>query len=233
MMMQAASAWSPQAPSRTWRGLLLVLGLHAVLFAALYWGLGSAIVRSAPKVVMAQLMQAPVSEPEPPAPQTQTPEPPAAKPLTPVVPSIPQRVESAATPAPTLSAVAPDTPLAAASPEPVLAASPASAMVQAPVAVVPTVRVPATLQASGRCKKPEYPVLSRRKGEQGTVLLQFLIGVEGQVIESKILKSSGFVRLDDAARLALAQCQFQPGSVDGSPEPSWANVKYIWKLQDE
>jgi protein TonB len=199
----------------------MVLGLHAVLFAALYWGLGSEVVRAAPKVVMAQLMQDPVPIPE--ASQPKLPEQPAAKPLPPVVPSAAQRVESA---------VAPDTPLAAASPEPVLAASPAPAMVEAPVAVVSTVRVPATLQASGRCKKPEYPLLSRRKEEQGTVLLQFLIGVEGQVIESKILKSSGFVRLDDAARLALTQCQFQPGSVDGSPEPSWANVKYIWKLQD-
>jgi protein TonB len=224
MMMQVVSAWSPEAPSRSWRGLLLVLGLHAVLFAALYWGLGSALVRSAPKVVMAQLMQAPVSEPEPPTSQPKMPEPPAAKPLPPVVPSVPQRVESA---------VAPDTPLAAASPEPVLAASPVPAVVQAPAAVVPPVRVPAALQASGRCKKPEYPVLSRRKEEQGTVLLQFLIGVDGQVLESKILKSSGFTRLDDAARMALAQCQFQPGSVDGTPEPSWANVKYIWKLQDE
>ena len=92
------------------------------------------------------------------------------------------------------------------------------------------VRVAATLQASGKCAKPAYPDLSRRKEEEGSVQLKFYIGVQGQVLDSQIEKSSGYTRLDEAARTGLAQCQFKPGAIDGKPEPSWASLKYTWRL---
>ncbi|MDO8699181.1 MAG: energy transducer TonB [Rhodoferax sp.] len=99
----------------------------------------------------------------------------------------------------------------------------------APVAA-PPVRVAANLQASGTCQKPEYPALSRRREEQGSVMLKLLIGVNGNVLESQIEHSSGFARLDEAARAALAKCQFKAGTIDGKPEPSWASMKYTWRL---
>lgn len=67
--------------------------------------------------------------------------------------------------------------------------------------------------------------------EEGTVSLKFLIGVDGKVMQADIEKSSGFVRLDEAARNALSKCQFRPGTVDGKPEQSWANIKYTWRLE--
>lgn len=96
--------------------------------------------------------------------------------------------------------------------------------------MAPPVRVAAHLQASGTCQKPEYPALSRRREEQGAVMLRFLIGIDGNVLESQVAQSSGFARLDEAARAALSKCQFKPGTVDGIPEPSWASLKYIWRL---
>jgi protein TonB len=96
--------------------------------------------------------------------------------------------------------------------------------------MAPPVRVAAHLQASGTCQKPEYPALSRRREEQGSVMLRFLIGTDGNVLESQIAQSSGFARLDEAARAALSKCQFKPGTVDGTPEPSWASLKYTWRL---
>ncbi len=67
--------------------------------------------------------------------------------------------------------------------------------------------------------------------EEGTVTLKFLIGVDGKVMQADIEKSSGFTRLDEAARNALSKGQFRPGTVDGKPEQSWASIKYTWRLE--
>jgi protein TonB len=107
---------------------------------------------------------------------------------------------------------------------------PPAPVVQAPPPA-PIVRVPAVINAAANCRKPEYPSASRRNDEEGTVQLRFLIGVDGLVIESKVEVSSGFARLDEAARSALSKCQFKPGTANGVPEQSWASMKYTWRLE--
>jgi len=62
--------------------------------------------------------------------------------------------------------------------------------------------------------------------------LQFLIGLDGKVADSKIERSSGFRALDAAAKNALSLCKFKPGLVDGKPQQSWTVVDYVWKLPD-
>ena len=79
--------------------------------------------------------------------------------------------------------------------------------------------------------KPEYPPKALRNEETGVVTLQFLIGVDGRVVESKVDKSSGYRDLDIAARNALSLCKFKPGTVDGKPEQSWTKMQYVWKLE--
>jgi len=96
----------------------------------------------------------------------------------------------------------------------------------------PMVRTPAVINATSNCETPEYPNQSRRLQESGTVQLRFYVSAEGRVIESSIEKSSGYKRLDEAARLSLSKCQFKPGTVDGKPEASWANLRYVWKIED-
>ena len=64
-----------------------------------------------------------------------------------------------------------------------------------------------------------------------TVQLKFLVGADGKVIESAVEKSSGFRRLDEAARAGLSKCQFKPATVDGNPQQSWASMKYTWRLE--
>ena len=81
------------------------------------------------------------------------------------------------------------------------------------------------------CKKPEYPAASIRYEEQGTVTLSFLIGIDGKVVDKKIIKSSGFVALDTAALNAIAKCSFRPATADGKPEQSWQPVQYVWSLR--
>jgi protein TonB len=80
------------------------------------------------------------------------------------------------------------------------------------------------------CREPEYPSASQRLGEHGTVVLAMLVGADGKVTESKVEKSSGYPRLDEAARVALSRCRFTPGTSNGVPEPAWAPIKYVWKL---
>ena len=89
--------------------------------------------------------------------------------------------------------------------------------------------VAATINASS-CEKPEYPSSSKRLEEEGTVQLKFLVGADGKVIESAVEKSSGFRRLDEAARQSLSKCTFKPGTKDGVAVESWASMKYTWAL---
>ncbi len=202
-------------------GLGVVVLLHLLFFWALNAGLGRELLHTAPALVMAQLLT-----PEPPSPPAAVPPPPPQKtatpPPTPVAPL----------PAPVLE----PTPVAAV-PAPAIALAPTPpAPAPAPAAVVyapppPAVRVAATLQATGKCQKLEYPTLSSKREEQGSVVLKFLIGVDGHVQDSQIEQSSGYARLDEAARAGLSKCQFKPGTVDGKPEASWASLKYTWRLE--
>ena len=89
---------------------------------------------------------------------------------------------------------------------------------------------PAVISAAN-CAKPAYPAASRRAEEEGNVVVKFLVDVDGKVIDSKVEKSSGYNRLDEATRNALSKCQFTPATVDGKPEQSWASIQYTWRLE--
>jgi len=104
-------------------------------------------------------------------------------------------------------------------------------VVQAPPAPpAAPVRTAAVVNAAA-CEKPEYPVASRRLEEEGTVNLRFLVGVDGKVLQAEVVKSSGFRRLDEAARAGLSKCQFKPATVNGHPEQAWATMSYTWRLE--
>jgi len=60
-----------------------------------------------------------------------------------------------------------------------------------------------------------YPAVSRRLGEQGHVTLKVVVGADGQPQDVQVKKSSGYERLDQAAREAMLRCRFVPGKVDG------------------
>jgi protein TonB len=82
-----------------------------------------------------------------------------------------------------------------------------------------------------QCDKPEYPSASQRMEEEGTVGLKFLVGTDGKVIQSEIAKSSGYKRLDEAARAGLAKCLVRPAMADGKPEQAWTTIQYVWRLE--
>ena len=103
--------------------------------------------------------------------------------------------------------------------------APATPSVAVPVRAMPRL----DLQ---RSEQPEYPPVSRRLGEQGTAVIEVLVGVDGRVLDAKLLQSSGYDRLDQAALAgAKANCRFIPGTVDGKPQTMWFTFKFNWKLQ--
>lgn len=88
--------------------------------------------------------------------------------------------------------------------------------------------VPASFD-SKNCKA-EYPKASLMNEEQGTVSMSFQVSASGDVLESKVEKSSGFKNLDKAAIKAISACKFKPGSKDGKPDTTWTKVDYAWRL---
>ena len=234
-----------RANRKPW-GLGVVVLLHLLVFWAIQAGLSRDITRQLPQVVQAVLLQetppppapaprvepVPPAPPPPPTPQPSPPPPPVAPtPPPPVaapspappaqVPPVEVAVGPSVTPTQAITAVANSSP----QPAPAVAAAPA-----APSRPAPPTRTPASVSAA-QCEKPDYPSASRRMEEEGTVSLRFLVGVDGKVIQSEIEKSSGFKRLDEAARAGLSKCRFQPATVDGRPEQAWASMKYTWRLE--
>jgi protein TonB len=217
-MIDYASRQRP--PRKHIVGLTVVLVLHGLLFWAINSGLARKFVKVVNGPVEAVLLEEtppdipPPPPPPPPLPPKNLPPPPNA-----YVPPVDAQVATP-TPVNTIAAVA-STPQAVAPPSPVQTA---------PAPVTAPAITAAVISASG-CEKPEYPSASKRMEEEGTVQLKFLVGVDGKVIESAIEKSSGFRRLDEAARAGLSKCQFRPGTVDGKPQQSWASMKFTWRLE--
>jgi protein TonB len=66
-------------------------------------------------------------------------------------------------------------------------------------------------------KPPRYPVESRRKREQGTVLLALTLAPDGSVDTIAVARSSGFSRLDNAALDAVRRWRWKPMVQQGQP----------------
>jgi periplasmic protein TonB len=71
-----------------------------------------------------------------------------------------------------------------------------------------------------RAPAPVYPPESSRKRERGTVVLRVLVDTAGRPAQIQIERSSGFARLDDAARAAVQKALFRPHEVDGHAQPA-------------
>ena len=198
--------------------MVLVVLLHLLFFWALQSGLVRTVTQKAQVVVDAVLLSEDKPSIPPPAPKNLPPPPKNAPPPPAWVPPVETPV--AAPPAPTAVTAVTSTPTPPAPAAPAAAAGPKT----------DAVRTAAVVNAA-QCEKPDYPSASRRLEEEGTVHLRFLVGVDGKVIQAEVEKSSGYKRLDEAARAGLSRCQFRPATVDGKPEQAWASMRYTWRLE--
>ena len=77
---------------------------------------------------------------------------------------------------------------------------------------------------------PPYTSLSRRMGEQGTVLLKVQVSAEGRPLSVAVKKSSGFERLDEAAVKAAANWRFVPAKQGNAAVVSGVEVPIQFSL---
>lgn len=143
--------------------------------------------------------------------------------------STPTEVAQAAPVAPVSAPTAP-TPPAPRAEAPPAPAPPSPA--PAPAVTAPSktdVSIPASYSASNQ--KPIYPNMSKRLGEQGTVVLRVLVKADGSAGEVEVKSSSNYSRLDQAAIDAVKTWRFNPAKIDGKATDEWYQVPIPFKLQ--
>lgn len=75
---------------------------------------------------------------------------------------------------------------------------------------------------------PIYPVIGKKSGTQGVVVLEAIIDTDGSVSEVSVLRSIPL--LDDAAITAVRQWRFEPGFRDGRPVRQRLTVSVSFRL---
>ena len=207
---------------KNFTGITIVVLLHILVAYGIVTGLGKRMVAKMTEPVETKIIE----EVKPPPPKDLPPPPPPPEMKAPPPPFIPP-VEVNVTQVPVVQNV-----IAVATTQKPVSNELAKAL-PAPATAAPgpakSVRIAAVADFA-TCEKPAYPKASQRNEETGTVTLSFLIGVDGRVADSKILKSSGFRDLDKAAQNGIGKCVFKPGSVDGKPEQAWMSMQYVWTL---
>ena len=169
-------------------------------------------------------IEQPVAKPIPVPPRPQPVAAPAPSPQpqpSPTKVSAPTEVAQAAPVAPVSAPTAPTPP-----------APPAPPPTPAPVVTAPSrtdVSIPASYSASNQ--KPIYPNMSKRLGEQGTVVLRVLVKADGNAGEVEVKSSSSYPRLDQAAIDAVKTWRFNPAKIDGKAIDEWYQVPIPFKLQ--
>ncbi|MGH8766515.1 MAG: energy transducer TonB [Burkholderiales bacterium] len=198
-------------------GLSVTLALHAIAAAALlsYAPARQALLAAAP--IMVDLIVPPKVEPPQPKPPAELPKP------KPVVKQVQRPIE----PAPILTAPAEaPSPIIAPPPPP---PAPPTPVQQAPAPMVLTEPIYNADYLSNPA--PIYPSVSRRMGEQGKVILRVLVGIKGTADDVQVRTSSGFGRLDEAARNTVLRWKFVPARRGPDPVSAWVLIPVSFRLE--
>jgi protein TonB len=115
--------------------------------------------------------------------------------------------------------------------------------VSAPVASLPDIK-PASSAVGGETTTsarfdadylhnpaPQYPPVSRRRGEEGKVILRVSVTPQGMADSVEIKTSSGSSRLDEAAANTVKHWKFIPAKRGDMSVQSWVLVPIIFKLE--
>lgn len=79
--------------------------------------------------------------------------------------------------------------------------------------------------------EPQYPYESRRRGEEGRVILNVRVTAEGTAASVEVDKSSGYRRLDMTARKTVSRWKFIPARQNNVAVEASAKVTIIFKLR--
>jgi periplasmic protein TonB len=218
----------------------LVLGCHLAVLALTLAHSSESVTKAVPPPTIIGVMLAP-----PPVAKPLQPEPVAPKPLTKPV-TQPTKPVAKPIEKTTPKTTPKKTPTAKPKPRPLPKAEASEKAITAPVAEpsiptktephlpstpsVPTIQPPSAQAQGLNNQPPVYPQLSRKKKEQGTVLLLLMVKADGTVGEVQITTSSGFSRLDQAAIQAVKRWNFQPAQQQGKSIDFWYELPLTFRL---
>lgn len=193
----------------------LVLALHALLFVALVQARQAVVRHREAKLTVVNL----TPPPPPPAEAKETP-----PPAPPSIVAPPPIVQTPVPPPPVMT-ISKSPPIAPVAP---VAAMPVSVAPPAPTGTLQAGDLGAQMVAG---KAPRYPLESRRRREEGTVVLSVTLGLDGRVERVVVARSSGFSRLDDAALRAVRDWRWKPMTDGGEPVRVQGVVEIPFKLR--
>lgn len=220
-----------QTSALNWRVLLGVAALHLLLLLALLVIRPTNELVAEPQALMVSLLSAPEPaapvEPPKPLPASSTPTP---APQTQALPTVPLLTSRSSKPAAAEVAPAP-----VAENTPIAKSEPAAAPVAAPASTQPVVPAPVSQPRFDADyldnPAPAYPPLSRKLGEFGQVTLRVFVSADGQADKVEIRESSGFERLDRAARDAVSRWRFVPARQGDKAVAAWVLVPISFSIR--
>ena len=78
---------------------------------------------------------------------------------------------------------------------------------------------------------PEYPRIARKRGYQGTVVLEVLVDQNGRVGDLRLFTSSGYSILDRKAMASVKRWLFEPGMKGDKKVDMWVRVPVRFELK--
>lgn len=231
-----------------------VIALHAGLLAWVLMPRERTVEREveAPAIVAALLSETPDAPAAVPHAQTHASAAPSALPVPVPVPAPPHN-QAASHPKPSRNnAPAHVPPAPAPSATPATALQPSAAVQTAPAApATPPANTTASTAAPAEARQapassepktvshvdcaipaPDYPDVSKRRGESGTALVRFVVGLSGRIESVQLQKSSGYARLDEAALAAIHAGTCQTYRENGEPVRAAYSQSFVFGLSD-
>ena len=195
-------------PKRSRSVVIVVVGIHIFFIWALALGLAGTAVEQFQNIDAALIEDAVQDDAPPPPPPDFVPPPPVIAP-----PEITIDLTTAPVVETTITQVVTEVPVEAPPPPP----------------PPPTPARPTTSHA---VTERDYPPISIRLQEQGTVQIRYLVTVSGEVGDVEILESSGSDRLDQAAiNMVQRRWKFEPATLNGVPVAVWQQAVVIFRLR--
>jgi protein TonB len=77
---------------------------------------------------------------------------------------------------------------------------------------------------------PEYPLLDRAAGYEGTVRVRVLVGADGKVLGADVLSSDASPEMQQAAIAAAMKCKFKPARQRTTPVKSHVMIPFLFQL---
>ncbi len=175
-------------------------------------------------------------EPEPPKPEPPKPEPePEPEPVAPEAveaakpePPRPEPVKDAPKPKPPNPP--PPEPPPPKPPKPAPPKPKAAETESAPESREESARVESAPVALGRIA-PSYPRMARRRGHEGTVVVEVEVGADGKVERATVLSRSGHDELDESALKAVRGASFAPAKAGGAGVRGRLRLSFEFRLR--